>query len=162
MSEQPFFRFYPGAYSEGGPFERSDEICGVCQRPAGWLFIGVIYKAGEDDPIVCARCVADGSLDRVAPGYVLHDMDFSDAPDAELAREVEQRTPGFATWNAFVWPVQDGKPLAFMGYGSDVPEAKAAVAALFEEYDLENSDPANALVFKPLDGGGVVAVLDLD
>lgn len=166
MTDQPFFRFYPNAYAEGGPFEKSDEECGVCARPAGWLFTGVIYHESDDDPNVCARCIAEGGLSKVAPGYTLHDMQFADAPDAAMAEEIEQRTPGFATWNAFEWPVREGKPLAFMGYGSDpslrTAEALAAIAEVFADFSLEDADPSHALLFKTLDGDAYVAVLDLD
>ena len=166
MNDKPHFRFYPNAYADGGPFEASDDMCGVCRRPAVWMFTGVIYKEGDDDVNVCARCIADGSLKKIAPNYSLHDMEFSEAPAPALAEEIEQRTPGFATWNAFSWPVKDGVPLAFIGYGSDETgqsaDAEQAIRFAADEWEIDELDPQHALLFRTLDGETIIAVLDFD
>ena len=167
MTDQPFFRFFPSAYAEGGPFEASDVACELCEKPAVWLFTGVIYQESDEDLNVCARCIASGALRESAPEYGLHDMDFEAEIETALAEEINQRTPGFATWNAFVWPVRDTMPLVFMGYGSDKdlrqePQAVAAIEALFADFDAADSDPSHALVFKQIDGPAYVAILDLD
>ncbi|MFT3727180.1 MAG: CbrC family protein [Terricaulis sp.] len=166
MSDKPHFRFYPDAYAEGGPFEASDATCDVCQRAAAWLFIGVIYKEDDDDLNVCARCIADGSLRQRVPNYTLHDMEFSEAPEAAVAEEIEQRTPGFSTWNAFVWPVRNGTPLVFLGYGADTAlqtvEAEQAIRYAADEWEIDELDPQHALLFRTLDGEETIAVLDFD
>ncbi len=170
--EKPFFRFHPGAY-ERGSFAPSDDPCDVCSRPAGWLYTGIIYVAG-DKPAVCARCIADGKLAAHLGGrFSLHDADFDGDPDAALADEVMQRTPGFSTFNAFMWPVRKGKPLAYAGHADEDatwsdPSAVKAIRKLYadEGEPLEGRTPY-ALVFRELSGSLIsapchIAILDLD
>lgn len=165
MSDKPHFRFNPGAY-ERGTFEASDAECAGCERPCVWRFVGIVYAEGAQ-PIVCARCIADGGLSRIVSDYCLHDMEFEDEVDADLADEVDRRTPGFSTFNPFTWPVRHREPLAFVGYGDDAALKTesgviAALEALAEEMGNDDLAEGYALIFKQLDGDEFVAVLDLD
>ena len=166
--DKPFFRFHPGAY-ERGSFVASDKACDVCERPSIWLYEGIVYVAG-DAPAVCARCIADGRLAAFLDGaFSLHDADFQDDVDEALAEEVMQRTPGFSTFNAFGWPVLDGKPLAFFAHAEEdivwtTPEAAEAVRTLYrdeQDEELEGRTPY-AVVFREADGPRYVAILDFD
>jgi uncharacterized protein CbrC (UPF0167 family) len=167
-NDQPLFRFHPGAY-ERDVFVKSDEPCGVCGKPAVWLHTGLIYTTG-DPPPVCARCISDGRLgDALKRDFSLHDSGFEDDVDEALDQEVMQRTPGFASFNAFTWPVLDGMPLAFFGHADEAmvwadPAAAEAVRKLYlDAYDevLEGPTPY-AIVFRQVDGPRYVAILDLD
>ncbi len=165
MTDKPHFRFNPGAY-ERGTFEASDAECAACGRPCVWRYVGIVYTEGAQ-PIVCARCIADGGLSRVAGDYCLHDMEFEDDVDADLADEVDKRTPGFSTFNAFSWPVRHGEPLAFVGHGDDLalkgkPGVVAALEDLADEMDDDDIAEGYALIFKELEADEYVAVLDLD
>jgi uncharacterized protein CbrC (UPF0167 family) len=167
-SDKPLFRFHPGAY-ERGAFVASDEPCDVCERPSVWLYTGTVYAEGEERS-VCARCIAKGALAGALEGdYQLHDADFDDDVDEALADEVMQRTPGFETFNAFTWPVLNGKPLVYVGHGDEEatwknPDAAAAIRKLYEdEFEEELDGPTPyALVFKEVDGSRHVAIADLD
>lgn len=167
MTDKPFFRFHPDAY-EHGVFAETDEPCAACGKPCVWAYTQHIYALPPEPEPVCARCVADGNLrTAVTDGdYGLHDFSFDEEPSEELTNEVEQRTPGFATYNPFIWPVRDGVPLAFLGFGEDAPLAgklgvKAAVAALSNDMGVDVA-PGDALIFKALEGETYVATLDLD
>ncbi len=167
MTDKPFFRFHPDAY-EHGVFEESDAPCAACGRPCVWAYNQHIYALPPEPSPICARCVADGNLGNVVTDgdYGLHDFSFDVDPDESLALEVEQRTPGFATYNPFVWPVRGGAPLAFLGFGEDAPLAGnlgviAAIAALSTEMGLEVA-ASDALIFKSLDGDIYAATLDID
>ena len=167
MSDKPFFRFHPDAY-EHGVFEEFDQPCAACGKPCVWTYTQHIYTLPPEPAPVCARCIADGNLrTAVVDGdYGLHDCDFDEEPEEALRVEVEQRTPGFATYNPFVWPVRNGAPLAFLGFGEDAPLAanlgvKVAIAALSTDMGVEVA-AVDALIFKTLDGDTYVATLDLD
>lgn len=167
MTDQPFFRFHPDAYDHG-VFEESDETCSACGKACIWKYNQHIYALPPDPDAICARCIADGNAAKAVPegDYGLHDCEFDEDPSEALVIEVEQRTPGFATYNPFVWPVRNGVPLAFLGFGADDNLAgnlgvKAAVAALATEMGGEVA-PSDALIFKSLEGETYVATLDLD
>lgn len=169
MSEdQPHFRFHPNAYAIKGVFEASEEVCEACGRPSVWAYRGAIYTAGEQ-PKVCARCIAAGRLAAHLNDdqFQLHDIELDDA-DAALEGELLQRTPSVSCFNPFVWPVIDGKPLAFLGYGEDEellnePAAVTAIEDAFRELGWEYDGPSPyALIFKELDGLRYRAVVDLD
>ena len=165
--DKPFFRFHPGAY-ERGSFVASDKPCDVCRRPSVWLYGGLVYVAGHP-PAVCARCIADGALSAFSKGrHAMHDADFGDDVDGALADEVMQRTPGFSTFNAFEWPVRDGKPMVYVGHGDEAatwtnPAAAKAIRKLYEDEGepIAGTTPY-ALVFRELDGARHVAIMDLD
>lgn len=167
MTDKPFFRFHPDAY-EHGVFEKSDAPCAACGKPCVWAYTQHIYALPPEPAPVCARCIADGNLGVVIVDgdYGLHDFTFDDDPAEELATEVEQRTPGFATFNPFVWPVRNGAPLAFLGFGEDEalardPSVKAAIVALAKAMGVEIG-AQDAMIFKTLDGEAYVATLDID
>lgn len=176
---KPHFRFFPACYDFGqgdfgggqgeAIFRRDTGPCHVCAMRDIWRYQRRVYWTRRDEPVICAQCIADGRLgELLAPGgfYGLHDteveaLDWRDPP----AEEVVRRTPGFATFNPFTWPVCGGVPMAFMGYGDaegwkDVPEALAAMRAANEG---EDCFPAPyALIFKQVDGPAYRAVFDWD
>ena len=169
ISGQPHFRFNPGAYETGRSFEKSAEICDVCQSSCGWKYTGSIYALQR--PTVCADCIANGNLTQFMDDrhFSLHDIELSGA-SSELETEVLQRTPGVACFYPFDWPVLDSKPMQFIGYGEDQrvlsnPDAQLAIEEAFVkadgEYELQ-TPTSYALVFKEISGDRYRAVIDLD
>jgi len=168
-ADKPTFRFHPGAY-ERSSLVKSDESCDACGEPSGWLYASIVYVE-EDEPQLCARCIAGGKLtDHFDGDYSLHDADFDDEVDDDMAEEVMQRTPGFATYNAFEWPVMDGKPMVYVGHGDEgATWANAAAADAIRKVWADRGQPLKSgektpygLVFKELDGDRHVAIIDLD
>jgi uncharacterized protein len=166
--DQPHFRFNPGAYEDGHSFERSSDVCEVCSRPCVWKYTGSVYVE-EEPAIVCARCIANGELGRFLGDehFSLHDIMMSGS-EPSLKMEVLQRTPGVASYNPFDWPVLDGKPLAFVGYGEDedlldIAAVRSAIEAAFGEIGQKFEGPTSyALVFKEIDGERYRSVVDFD
>jgi uncharacterized protein CbrC (UPF0167 family) len=165
--DQPHFRFNPGAYEDGRSFERSSDVCEVCSRPCVWKHTAGVYAT--ESPVVCARCIANGELGRFLGDkhFSLQDIEMSGA-EPSLEKEVLQRTPGVASYNAFKWPVLDAKPLAFVGYGEDqdlldIAAARSAIEAAFGEIGRKFDGPTSyALVFKEIHGERYRAVVDFD
>lgn len=163
--DQPFFRFNPRAYEPGRAFKASDEPCGHCARPCIWEHTAGVYAVNE--AILCARCVAAGGLEALFGGrYSFHDVEVENA-DPALEAELLQRTPGVACFNPFEWPVIDGMPLAFLGYGEEadllaIPEVEMAIAAAFEDFGWDGGPSPYALIFKQVDAPHYRVVVDLD
>jgi uncharacterized protein CbrC (UPF0167 family) len=169
--DQPHFRFNPGVYGQGRSLEPSDDICDVCGQACTWKYVGSLYVFPETISALCARCIANGKL-----GDFLGNRDFSfhdiqvHGADRMLESELLQRTPGVFCFNPYEWPVLEGRPLAFLGYGEDDvvlkdAEAQAAIKAAFQaigwDFEVGTSTPY-ALVFKEVDGSRYRAVIDLD
>jgi uncharacterized protein len=165
--DKPNFRFYPGAYADEC-LKKADHNCVNCRRSGTWLYSGSIYSTCRDKP-VCAACIAEDRLAERFGSFVLFDADFSDEVDAEVEGEVMQRTPGFPTFNPFVWPVSDGMPMVYMGVGDDKQfwrdEACREAMKQFwrQEIGGDLDGPAyQLLVFKSLDNSKFGFALDLD
>jgi uncharacterized protein CbrC (UPF0167 family) len=165
-ADQPFFRFYPYAYDDPAVFEHSGDRCDVCRRPCVWRYNGSLYATTE--PSVCARCITDGRLGAFLrePHHSLQDVEICGA-DPAMAEEVLQRTPGVASYNPFEWPVFDGKPLAFIGYGDNeaviaAPGVKAMIEQAFADLGWTSIASRYALVFREVDGQRYRVVPDFD
>lgn len=165
---QPFFRFNPGAYRESRAFEQSDDICDVCSQTCDWKYVGNIYM-GSDEPTVCACCIANGRLGLfLKEEFSFHDIQLDNA-EPDLEQELQQRTPGVACFNPFDWPVMNGVPMAFLGYGEDkdllaIDAVRSAINETYVEFGWpESSDPSPyLLIFKEVDGECYRVELDLD
>lgn len=169
---RPHFRFFPGAYEfcAGGDdvFRAEAGPCDACGMRDIHAYQGIVYTARQEQPTVCAQCIADGRLATfLNEAHVsLHDAEVAEVDWRDpLVVEVQQRTPGFATFNPFTWPVHDGLPMAFMGYGDEerwkyVSDVLAAMRAANAGEDCFPTP--YALIFKQVDGPAYRAVLDFD
>jgi|CXWL01.1.fsa_nt_gi uncharacterized protein CbrC (UPF0167 family) len=165
---RPHFRFYPSAYEPGQAFDPSKEPCSVCGLASDWRYNGVIYTR-QPPKGVCAVCIASRRLGtHLGVRFSLHDITL-DGAATDLEAELLERTPGVACFNPFAWPVRDGAPLAFIGYGDNDKlqndaEVQAAVAAAGRDCGIDDvaMPTPYALIFKELDGPHVEAVLDYD
>lgn len=169
-NDKPFFRFNPRAYELEGTFVESKETCDVCDEVCVWEYASRLYAA-FDDFTICARCISEGRISDAIKGehFSFHDADISGL-GAELLTELEQRTPGFATFNPFHWPTLEGMPLAFIGYGEETviindTQAQLAIVAAFRGIfdDSEIGTPNHyALVFKQIGGDQYVVERNFD
>ncbi|MGB7372840.1 CbrC family protein [Pontixanthobacter sp.] len=166
LEEKPDFRFYPTAYDNGGPLVASLDKCDCCRNRCVWKYTGNIYAQGE--AIVCAGCIAAGNLNTLfAKGYSLHDIELESDVEQNVGDELFDLTPGVACFNPFEWPVANRMPLAFIGYGETLKECeeatKATEAAFAKIGWPDEKGPSNyALLFRPITGGPMRAVIDLD
>lgn len=169
---QPHFRFFPGAYQFGKDgeaiFKREEGPCHCCKKRDIYAYQLSVYWLRRDKPTLCAQCIADGRLDELlyeGDHYGMHDWQ-ADGPvhDEETVQEVDKRTPGFDTYNPFMWATLDGEPMAFMGYGDEekwkyVPEA---LAAMREANDGKDAFPSPYfLLFKQVSGERYRVTIDL-
>ena len=160
------FRFHPNAFTNENVFEPLEVKCEVCGKCSKWRYKGPVY--GKKISNVCPECIGNGKFCTVADA-VLHDIDLEKV-DPEVAEEILTRTPGVACFNPYQWPVIDGLPLAFIGYGDEPTfvsciEAQKAIKAAFSFYGWnfeEGTATPYALIFKQLDGPRYQAVIDLD
>jgi uncharacterized protein len=168
-TDKPFFRFNPNAFEKGRAFEQSSDQCDVCKKPAVWRHTLGVYAVLE--PEICARCIFDGTVAAFLENdsFAFHDIEV-DEIDPELYTELLQRTPGIATFNPFTWPVLDGMPLAFIGYGDDLDvmsdlRAQKEIAKVFGELGdkvLLGAPCPYALVFREIDGERYIVEVNYD
>lgn len=109
----PHFRFHPDPLKSGSVVV-SDQKCRCCKKARGYIYTGPVYTEEDVENALCPWCIADGSA------HKKFDVTFTDIegiPDdvpKELAEEIEQRTPGFASWQQGRWLSADGEPAAFI------------------------------------------------
>jgi len=108
----PTFRFHP-APEQSGAVERSPASCRACGRARGWIYTGPCYGETDLDDELCPWCIADGTA-HAKFGASFHDMAWPEDTAAADRDEIEQRTPGFATFNPFDWPACCGAPMAYL------------------------------------------------
>ncbi|HYE62571.1 MAG TPA: CbrC family protein [Phycisphaerales bacterium] len=96
--------------------EATKESCDSCGQARGWKYTGPFYSE-HDDPVICPWCIADSAAASKFDGS-FNDGLHSDckvplaAPDLAL---INERTPGFVTWQGNYWWACCGTPCRFMG-----------------------------------------------
>jgi uncharacterized protein CbrC (UPF0167 family) len=122
MDQPPIFPLFADPIREG-VFKQSDKVCDVCGRGRGWIYTAATY--GElDQPVVCPWCIHDGSAAK--KGITFNDATIYPALpgtrqlSAKDRKWVEERTPGFNTWQGNHWLACCGGACVYLG------EAEAA------------------------------------
>lgn len=108
----PTFRFHPDPV-QSGSVERSGATCRACGRVRGFVYMGPCYGEVDLDGALCPWCIADGNA-HAKFATTFHDLTLPDDADPAARAEIEQRTPGFATFNPFAWPSCCGSPMAYL------------------------------------------------
>jgi uncharacterized protein CbrC (UPF0167 family) len=155
MPPLPIFTIFPDPEREN-VLKRSDESCGVCLQARGVLYIGPVYGGlpGMDDlrNKICPWCIADGSAG--ARDLVFNDATIYPATDstpqltAEDAKLVEQRTPGFVTWQGNHWLMCCGRACIYLGepkVGDLRGRWAGAVTSMLEDCPVSPEDVDNLI-----------------
>jgi uncharacterized protein CbrC (UPF0167 family) len=114
MSELPDFRYHPDPLRTGSVVP-SDEICEVCSRVSGHMYVGPVYSSSVDDPVVCVTCIADGSAARLLDAQFTDPHPWAREVPESVAVEVLTRTPGFSGWQQDHWMAHCGDAAIFLG-----------------------------------------------
>jgi|SRR5690606_7321712 len=108
----PTFRFHPDPVRSGS-VARSDVLCEACGRTRGWAYAGPCHAETELDGRLCPWCIADGTA-HARFDVTFHDVVLPADVDPGIADEIEQRTPGFATFQPIDWPACCGVPMGYV------------------------------------------------
>lgn len=102
MEEIPTFAYHPDPRASES-LEESDASCDACGRARGLVYSGAVY-AVHPKLQICPWCIADGTA------AAKFDAAFSDTapwvPEGlpqDVVEEIEQRTPGFESWQGAHW-----------------------------------------------------------
>lgn len=143
----PSFRYFRDPLADGTFKVEPDTPCLGCNRLRGYIYTGPVTT--EKNFILeyhlCPWCIADGTAARRF-GALFNSAGTMDDVSQEVMQEIEERTPGFETWQDLSWPVccNDGAQyLATVGAKElkrDYPDAVAAVnEVLTEDYGLSGA-----------------------
>ncbi len=130
----PTFPYFRDPVGEG-VLKPGDGVCAACGRARGWVYL-------DYGRFLCPWCIADGTA------AAKFDCSFNDAsyfgapvgtvPRLPLGdeREVEQRTPGFNTWQGNHWVQCCGRACVYLGEASaeDLAGRWAAAVPSITEY----------------------------
>ena len=108
----PHFRFHPDPL-QSGCITDADLVCGVCDRARGYIYAGNCYVEEEFEGDVCPWCIADGSAHRRF-GMTFHEFTLKPGTDLAIVDEIEERTPGLASFHPVEWPWCCGLPMAYL------------------------------------------------
>jgi uncharacterized protein len=131
----PTFRYHPDPVGTR-TVVADDIVCGVCEQPRGWSYIGpyytpdLHYEAG--DPL-CPWCIADGRAARIWQATFIAPTDLSAQARADMTTdalaELESRTPAYNCLQQERWLDHDGEAAAYQGeIGADEYVALPAAA----------------------------------
>ncbi len=114
MDAVPRFRYHPDPIGTGS-VRPSNERCEVCGRISGNAYIGPVYSAMVDSPVVCIGCVADGTAAARWTASFTDGHPWAANVSEEIADEVLTRTPGFSGWQQEQWMVHCDDAAIFLG-----------------------------------------------
>jgi len=139
-STLPMFELFADPVGEK-IFVKQVNACGFCSKARGWLYVGPHYgPGGGDDLAICPWCIHDGIA--AAQGITFNDSTiYPDFPSAkQMSSEdkalVEERTPGFETWQGNHWLMCCGRACVYLGEADSTDllgRWSSAVASLFED-----------------------------
>ena len=148
----PHFRYHPDPLRSGS-VTVSDKKCVCCGNQTGYLYTGPVYSRKELDDSLCPTCISDGSAHKKYRA-TFHDLEAmsDDIPDA-AAKEIAQRTPGFASWQSPAWPACCGDAAEFLG-----PVGIAEIRRDFREAEMM---VLNHIIYEMhISGGAATRLLD--
>ncbi len=144
----PTFKYYPDPLADGIVKAEPDKPCLGCNRIRGWIYTGPFYTEKDFilDESLCPWCIADGTAARKFSA-TFNDAGMMEDVSQAIMEEIEQRTPGFHTWQDNGWLVCCHDVAAFLGVAGSAelqknfPKAIPAVKKhLREDYDLSGDD----------------------
>jgi uncharacterized protein CbrC (UPF0167 family) len=163
----PRFKYDPGPVATGA-IVLSDELCMCCTRRRGYIYSGSVFavRGGDLRDRICPWCIADGSaarrfsarfncnvggdcvrfIQRGPNAYDCLETEW-DAVSREITREIEERTPGFSSYQTPKWWTHCRDGAAFLGYVGELPhqifsepEAREFALRTREQWELSESD----------------------
>ena len=148
LTQLPSFRYYRDPLADG-TFKVEPEIpCLGCNRLRGYIYTGPVYtdKNFILEYHLCPWCIADGTAAKTF-GASFNDAGTMDDVSNEVMEVIEQRTPGFHTWQDWGWLSCCADAAKFLGLAGakelkrDLPEAIPAVMEyLSDDYGLEGEE----------------------
>lgn len=114
MEALPTFRYHPDPLASGSVALRRRK-CRCCGRVRGAVYEGPVYAEEDLDGRLCPWCIADGSAAARFDASFVDDEDLEEGIPAAAARELGERTPGFAAWDRGLWLACCGDATAFVG-----------------------------------------------
>ncbi|MEU8692471.1 CbrC family protein [Streptomyces sp. NPDC048665] len=108
----PPFPYHPDPVATGS-VRAADEPCACCGHDQGWIYTGPVHGEDVPDGRLCPYCIAYGTAARRL-GVFFNDVDAGRMPDG-TARQICERTPGFATWQDWGWPEHCRDGAVFLG-----------------------------------------------
>jgi len=109
----PNFEYFPDPLKNGCIVEKQSS-CLCCNQTRAFMYVGPIYSTGYIEE-VCPWCIADG---KAASKWSASFNDVYFAPNEvpkDVVQTVDQRTPGYETWQGNKWLFSANGALTFIG-----------------------------------------------
>lgn len=109
----PTFAFHPDPLHSGSVIA-SDIRCRSCQRARGYIYTGPVYAQDALDDSICPWCIADGKATAALGATFVDPEAFAEGIPEQERTEIEERTPGYSTWQSERWPACCGGATSFV------------------------------------------------
>lgn len=140
----PDFPYHPDPVGTGSIVAR-DTACVRCGLVRGYIYEGPVYAVAELHGRLCPWCIADGSAAEEYDAHFIGDPVGEDVPTQVLVT-VDNRTPGFSTWQQPRWFFHCGDGAVFLGLAgaTELADHPDAVEALRQEISRWGWPPTEA------------------
>jgi hypothetical protein len=136
----PTFKYFRDPLAAGSFKLDPDIPCLGCSRIRGYIYTGPVYT--EKNFILqnhlCPWCIADGTAAKRF-GASFNEAGMMDDVPEEVMKEIEERTPGFESWQGAGWLACCGDAAGFLGLAGskelkrDFPGAIPAVMEVLSD-----------------------------
>lgn len=150
-AQLPNFTYHPDPVASG-MIVPSDAICPSCGETRGMAYTGSCYGENEvQHETLCPWCIASGrAFEKLGATFVdVYNLQEAGVPPA-IVDEIEQRTPGYISWQSEVWLAHCGDACEFHGDATeaDVRDVSDSTKTLW----LEEYGPDEAFWHEVMDG----------
>lgn len=113
---QPTFKYHPNAYKNGTFKQNKDGktvTCQCCGRETAYFYDSMHCTA--DINCLCPNCIASGDAARRFGGQFVQGAETIQDNEKEKWKELNQRTPGYESWQGEHWLACCDDYCAFLG-----------------------------------------------
>lgn len=109
----PDFEYFPDPLRNGSIVEKQGS-CLCCNQTRAFMYVGPIYST-DDIEEVCPWCIADGKAASKWSASFNGVHHASNEVPLDVVETIDQRTPGFETWQGNAWLFSANDALIFVG-----------------------------------------------
>lgn len=98
-----------------GNVVQTDFCCICCNKLRNYLYVGPVYTTYDIDNEICIWCIAEGKAAKKFKASFGGDLDKISGINKQSIKELEERTPGYISWQGETWLTHCNEICVFYG-----------------------------------------------